>query len=239
MRIKLVFSYDGSKFNGFQRQKNVRSVQGEIEKALSIIYNDNIEIKGAGRTDAGVHAMAQCAHFDAIDDVKNLKLAINNILNPDIVIKSASKVSYNFHARHSAVKKEYIYKINLGSFQACLNDYYFQPRFKLDVKAMKKASKLFIGTYDFRNFVAGEKEDTVTTIYDIKFKEKFGKLEISFIGAGFYRYMVRNLMGALIEIGKYKIDEEVIKEMLYNPRVAKSLPTAPSEGLYLKKIWYK
>lgn len=239
MRIKLVFSYDGSKFNGFQRQKNDRSVQGEVEKALSKIYKDNIEIKASGRTDAGVHAIGQCAHFDAIEDIPNLKEQLNNLLNPDIVIKKASKVSYNFHARYSVIKKEYIYKINLGAFQAFLNDYCYQPRFKLDVKAMKRASKIFIGTYDFRNFVSGEKDDTTTTIYDIKFKESFGKLEISFIGAGFYRYMVRNLVGALIEIGKYKIDEETIKEMLYNPRDAKSLPTAPSEGLYLKKIWYK
>lgn len=239
MRIKLVFSYDGSRFNGFQRQKNCRSVQGEIEHALSDIYNDKVEIKGAGRTDAGVHAMGQCAHFDAIEDINNLKDILNKKLNPDIVIKSVSKVSYNFHARHSVVKKEYVYKINFGSFQACLNDYYYQPRFKLDINAMKRASRLFIGTFDFRNFVSGEKEDTTTTIYDIKFKQRFNKLEISFIGAGFYRYMVRNLVGALIEIGKYKIDEEVIKEMLYNPRIAKSLPTAPSVGLYLKKIWYK
>lgn len=239
MRIKIVFSYDGSKFNGFQRQKKDRSVQGEIEKALSKIYDDDIEIKGAGRTDAGVHAIGQVAHFDAIEDIPKLKEEMNKLLNPDIVIKDVSKESFNFHARFSAIKKEYVYKINLGPFQAFLNDYYYQPRFKLDVKAMKSAAKLFVGTYDFRNFVAGEKDDTTTTIYSIKFKERFGKLEISFIGAGFYRYMVRNLVGALIEIGKYKIDEDTIKEMLYNPRVAKSLPTAPSEGLYLKKIWYK
>ena len=160
------------------------------------------------------------------------------MLNPDIVIKNASKTSYNFHARYGAKKKEYVYKINIGPFQASLNDYYFQPHFKLDVKAMKKASKLFIGTYDFRNFVAGEKDDTITTIYDIKFKERLGKLEISFIGSGFYRYMVRNLVGALIEIGKYKINEDTIKQMLFNPKEAKSLPTAPSEGLYLKKILF-
>ncbi len=239
MRIKLIFSYDGSKFNGFQRQKNSRTVQGDIEKALSTIYNDKIEIKGAGRTDAGVHAIGQCAHFDAIDDIPKLKDRLNGLLNPDIVIKKVSKESFNFHARFSAIKKEYVYKINVGAYQAFLNGYYYQPRFKLDINAMKKASKLFIGTYDFKNFVAGEKDDTTTTIYSIKFKERFGKLEISFIGAGFYRYMVRNLMGALIEIGKYKINEDTIKEMLYNPRIAKSLPTAPSEGLYLKKIWYK
>lgn len=238
MRIKLVFSYDGSKFKGFQRQSDKKTVQGELEKALSKIYQDKIEIKGAGRTDAGVHAIGQCAHFDAIEDIPNLKEKLNSLLNPDIVIKNVKKVSFNFHARYSVIKKEYVYKINLGKFRAYLNDYCYQPRYKLDIKAMEKASKIFIGNFDFKNFVSGEKDDTTTTIYSIKFKRKFDILEISFIGAGFYRYMVRNLVGALLEVGKYKISEDTIKAMLYNPREARSLPTAPSEGLYLKKIWY-
>lgn len=238
MRVKLVFSYDGSKFNGFQRQNNVRSVQKEVENALSNVLEEEIQIKGAGRTDSGVHAFGQCAHFDTEKSIKDLKPNLNHILMPDIVIKNVKIVPDVFHARLHARKKEYVYKINLGPFQAALNEYYYQPRHKLDLKLMEEASKEFIGVHDFRNFVSGEKENPVTTIYSITFKKRFNKLEIHFIGAGFYRYMVRNLVGALVEVGKYKTSKETIKKMLDNPLKPQTLPTAPPEGLYLKKIWY-
>lgn len=238
MRIKLTFSYDGSKFNGFQRLNNLRSVQKEIEDALKNIYNIEIEIKGAGRTDAKVHANGQVAHYDAPKKIDDLKNKLNRLLNPDIIIKKVSKVENTFHARKSARKKEYVYKINLGPYQSSLNDYYYQPRYKLDIGLMKEASNIFLGTHDFHNFVAGEREDYVTTIYSITFTKTFGKLEIRFVGIGFYRYMVRNLVGALLEVGKYKIKSDVIKEMLDNPQSPKSLPTAPPEALYLNKIWY-
>lgn len=239
MRVKIVFSYDGSKFSGFQRQKTARSVQGEVEKALAKIYNQEILIRGSGRTDAKVHANGQCAHFDIDGTHKGLKQKLNEALMPDIVIKSVQKVPNSFHARMSVLKKEYIYKINLGPFQASLNDYYFQPRYQLDVSLMKDASKVFLGSHDFRNFVSGEKDDTRTHIYSITFVRKPGKLEIHFVGAGFYRYMVRNLVGALLEVGKYKASKEVLQDMIDFPNEVQSLPTAPGEGLYLNKIWYK
>ena len=135
-------------------------------------------------------------------------------------------------------ERKSIFKINLGAYQSSLNDYYYQPRFKIDINSMRDAAKLFLGTHDFHNFVAGERENYVTTIYSISMTKTFGKLEIRFIGAGFYRYMVRNLVGALLEVGKYKISRNVIKEMLDNPNIPKSLPTAPPEGLYLNKVWY-
>lgn len=238
MKIKLTFSYDGSKFNGFQRQNNERSVQKEIETALSNIYNEKIEIKGAGRTDAKVHANNQVAHYEAKEKIKGLKVKLNALLNPDIYVKKIKYVSDDFHARKSVKKKEYIYKINLGAFQTSLNDYYYQPRFKLDISLMKDASKVLIGTHNFENFVSGKRDDYVTTIFEINFVKVFDKLEIRFIGAGFYRYMVRNLVGALLEVGKCKIKSDVIKDMLDNPNVKKTLPTAPAEGLYLNKIWY-
>ena len=238
MRIKLTFSYDGSKFNGFQRLNDLRSVQKEVEDALKNIYGQEVEIKGAGRTDAKVHANGQVAHYDIDKKIDGLKNKLNHLLNPDIIIKSTHKVSDDFHARRSVKKKEYIYKINLGPYQSSLNDYYYQPRYKLDINLMKDAAKLLIGTHDFHNFVAGERENYISTIYSITFTKTFGKLEIRFQGVGFYRYMVRNLVGALLEVGKYKIKRDFIKEMLDNPNQPKSLPTAPAEGLYLNKVWY-
>ena len=238
MRVKIVFSYDGSKFSGFQRQNNLKTVQKEIEKALKSITNESIEIKGAGRTDAKVHANGQVAHFDLKNPIDNIKNILNSILNPDICIKKLNIVSEDFHARHSAKKKEYIYKINVGPYQSSLNDYYYQTNYKLDVSLMKEAAKHMIGTHDFRSFVSGEREDYVTTIYSISFTKAFGKLEIRFVGTGFYRYMIRNLMGALIEVGKCKIKSSTIQEMLLSKENSIQLPTAPPEGLYLNKVWY-
>ncbi|MBE6155374.1 MAG: tRNA pseudouridine(38-40) synthase TruA [Firmicutes bacterium] len=238
MRIKITFSYDGSKFNGFQRLENLRSVQKEIEGALSNIFNQEVEIKGAGRTDAGVHANNQVAHFDVDKNVSNLKQKMNNILNPDIYIKKLNVVSEKFHARKSARKKEYIYRINLGPYQSSLNDYYYQPRYKIDLSLMRDAAKLFIGTHDFKNFVAGKRDDYTSTIYSITIIKTFNKLELRFIGVGFYRYMVRNLVGSLLEVGKCRIKSSEIKSMLDNPKKEIKLPTAPPQGLYLNKIWY-
>lgn len=238
MRVKLTVSYDGTKFNGFQRLNDLRSVQKVLEEALTQILGEPIEVKGAGRTDAKVHANGQVAHFDTTKDIAKLKEKLNFVLPSDVQIKSVRKVKDTFHARKTATKKEYIYKINLGAYQSSLNDYYFQPRYKLDISLMREAASFMLGTHDFRNFVAGEREDYVTTIYSIDFNKVFGKLEIRFIGTGFYRYMIRNLVGALLEVGKCKERTTVIRDMIERPNVSKTLPTAPAEGLYLNKIWY-
>jgi len=238
MRVKIVFSYDGSKFCGLQRQKNERSVQKEIENALFNIYHEEILIKAAGRTDAGVHANGQVAHFDVTEIKKNLLNSLNDLLLPDICIISLSKVDDNFHARHDVKKKEYIYKINIGPFKAALNDYMLQPRYKIDIKVLKETSKIFIGEHDFRNFVSGERKDYIATIESIKFRKVFDTLEIHFIGRGFYRYMIRNLVGALLEVAKCNAFPDTLQKMLDHPEIKKSLQTAPPQGLYLNKIWY-
>lgn len=239
MRIKLTFSYDGSKFNGFQRLNELRSVQKELEEALSNIYGENIEVKGAGRTDAKVHAYGQVAHYDTQKKMDNLKNKINALVMPDIIIKSVKEVSNSFHARNSAVKKEYVYKINLGLYKSALNDYYFQPRYKLDIGLMRQTAKFFLGTHDFRNFVSGDRDNYVTTIFSIDLIKVFNRLEIRVVGTGFYRYMIRNIVGALLEVGKYKISNDVVRKMIENFDTPYSLPTAPPEGLYLNRIWYK
>ena len=238
MRVKIVFSYDGSKFCGLQRQKKERTVQKEIENALLAIYHEEILIKAAGRTDAGVHANRQVAHFDVKSLNSNLKRELNNLLLPDIYIKELTKVSDNFHARHDVKKKEYIYKINIGPYKAALNSYMLQPRYKIDIKLLKETAKIFVGTHNFRNYVSGTRDNYEATIDCIKFRKMFNTLEIHFIGRGFYRYMVRNLVGALLEVAKCNVYPEILKKMLENPDVKKTLPTAPPEGLYLNKIWY-
>lgn len=234
MKYMLVVSYDGSKFHGFQRQKDVRNVQGYLEKNLSEILNEVIVVKGAGRTDRGVHAKYQVVHFETSKDIKNLKNILNYKLK-DLKIKKIKQVSADFHARHSVRTKTYLYKLDLSGKRDI--NYYGKERSKLDINKMRKASKLFIGTRNFKLFVAGERLDYTSTILDIKIC-KFNKvIYFKFTGIGFYRYMVRNLVGALVEVGKNKVDEATIKDML-ELKLEKRLPTSSPNGLYLYNIKY-
>ena len=235
MRVMLVISYDGSKFYGFQRQNNQLSVQGYLEELLTHELNENIVIKGSGRTDRGVHAKYQVVHFETNKDVNNLKDKINKIAQ-NLHVKKLKVVSDDFHSRYDVKSKTYIYKIDLTKNRN--SNYYLPISYKLNIKQMKKAAKLFIGTHDFRNFVAGKREDYVSTVFNVRVFKINNILYLKFIGKGFYRYMVRNLVGALIEIGKGKIDLNVIKDMLDNPDKEKRLTTVSPNGLYLTKIRY-
>lgn len=231
----MVISYDGSKFHGFQRQRNVRNVQGYLEDELSKLLNEEIVVKGAGRTDRGVHALYQVVHFETSKDVSNLKKALNNILE-DLKIKKLKRVNKDFHARHSVKNKTYLYKVDLSNNKD--DNYYLKVRNKLDIKEMKKVSSLFLGTHDFKNFVAGERLDYIGTILDIKIYKFNNILYFKFKGIGFYRYMVRNLVGALLEVGKGKASKETIENMLEHSEIDKRLPTSSPNGLYLLKINY-
>ena len=235
MKYMMVISYDGSKFHGFQRQKNVRNVQGYLESKLSNILNEDIFVKGAGRTDRGVHAKYQVIHFETNKKIYNLKNKLNNVLL-DMKVKKIKKVNTNFHARHSVKNKTYLYKVDLSN--KLDNNYYLKVHYDLDINKIKEASKLFIGTHNFKNFVAGERLDYNSTILNIKIY-KIGKvLYFKFKGIGFYRYMIRNLIGSLLEVGKGKVNIKVIHDMLDKYEIEKRLPTSSPNGLYLIKINY-
>ena len=234
MRLFIIFSYDGSKFNGFQRQKNVLSLQGSIEGALKEIYGTDIEIKGSGRTDAGVHAIGQTATFDVPYYINNLKRILNLSLT-NITIKKVKIVDADFHARFSIKKKIYLYKIKLNTYGD--NPYYLCLK-DLDINKMKEVSKLFIGKHNFRNFVSGARNNYETIILDIKFYRWFNNLIIKFEGVGFYRYMVRNLVGAMIDVGKNRKSLEDVKTLLEHPEIDKQMSTAKANGLYLYKVVY-
>ncbi len=234
MKYLMIISYDGSKFHGFQRQKNVRNVQGYLEEVLSKILNEEIVIKGSGRTDAGVHASNQAVHFETSKDISSLKRKLNQELK-DIKVKKIILVPNDFHARHSVKEKTYLYKLDLSGKRN--TDYYGVCPNNLDIKKMKEASLIFLGYHDFYNFVAGERIDYHSTINKIKIFKLNNVIYFKFTGIGFYRYMVRNLVGALMEVGKNKIDKTVIEDML-NRKIEKRLPTASPNGLYLLKIKY-
>jgi len=240
MKYLISIKYDGSKFYGFQRLKDNNTVQKKIEEALTIINKEPVEIKGAGRTDKGVHANDQKASFvlNINIDENHLQMALNSLVKPYIYITKVETVNDDFHARFNTLKKEYIYKINMGEFNPKDYDYILQVNRKLNIKEMKKCAKLFIGAHNFKNFVSGTRDNYDCIIYDIDFKVRNNILVIKFTGKSFYRYMVRNLIGTMLDIESKKITLEDIKNALDNPEVGKQFSTALPQGLYLNKIYY-
>ena len=242
MRYLIKFSYDGTLYSGYQKQNNKPSIQEEIEDGLSKIYNEKIKIHSSGRTDAKVHALCQVAHYDASKDMDLSKLvySLNSLTNDDIYIKSIKKVSDNFHARYDVKEKEYIYKINVGEYDPLFRNYIYQYNRNLDIESMKKAIKLFLGKHDFKSFSTDTLDkDTIREIYKVGITKNKNIITISFTGNGFLRYMVRNMVGLLIEIGAAKRSIDSVKEILKAKDRTKSGIKAPGMGLYLKHVKYK
>ena len=243
MRYLISFSYDGSKFHGYQKQNDVNSIQEELESKLTMI-NDGKEVlvSASGRTDAGVHAYGQCAHFDLDIYITcdKLKKALNSLLDGSIYIKSVKEVSNDFHARFNVKQKEYIYKINLGEYNPIEKNYIYQYNNSLNIKDMKEAIKLFEGTHNFKSFTKAnvETEDFVRTIFSTDINILNNILTISFLGSGFMRYMVRNMVGFLIEIGEGKRNISDVTTVLLLEDRTKAGKTAAPEGLYLNKVIY-
>lgn len=243
MRYKIIFSYDGTKFNGYQKQKGLRTIQGEMEKALKSINNNKfVKFSSSGRTDAFVHANNQVGHADIFVNITEYKLkrALNSLLPDDIYVKETKKVNEDFHSRYNVKSKEYVYKINLGLYNVIYRNYMYQYNKKLNIKNMKKASKYLLGTHDFSSFSSNEdkKENQVRTIYKIVFYKKNDILYIRFIGNGFLKYMVRIMVDTLIKVGEGKLDYKEVKNILNEKNRKKAPYTAPAEGLYLDKVNY-
>ena len=240
MKYLIKISYDGSNFYGFQRLNNKRTVQKELEDALTIINKSKVEIKGAGRTDKNVHAYGQRASFKLDVNVPCDRLinAINSLVGNDIRVTDCILVNEDFHPRFNVVEKEYVYKINNGNYDPLLYNYMLHVNKSLDINKLNEVSKIFIGKHDFSNFVAGERENSVSTINDIMITKEDDIIYIKFYGKSFYRYMVRNLTGAMLDyaLGKRTIDD--IKDALDNPSIIKNFTCASPNGLYLMNIKY-
>ena len=246
MRYFITFSYDGSKYKGYQKQPKGRTIQGELEKALKKINSNNVvSVSASGRTDAGVHALNQRAHFELNNEIdeNRLKASLNSLLPNDIYVKNVEKVSDDFHARFNVRAKEYIYIINMGEYNPIEVDYVYQYNNKLNVAEIERALKYLEGTHNFKSFTKAddEKEDYNRTIIKtnvIRNTKDINKITISILGTGFMRYMVRNIVGLLIEIGEGKRKSEDIFEILEAEDRTKAGKTAPASGLYLYKIHY-
>lgn len=240
MRYLMKVSYDGSGFYGFQRLNDYRTVQKVLEEALGVINKGDVLVKGASRTDKGVHAYGQMIHFDIDYDIPadRLMYAVNRILDNDIRVLDCKKVDNDFHARFNVKRKKYVYKINLGDFDCLKSRYFLQVYEKLDIDKMRECAKVFLGCHDFRNFVAGERDNYLMCVEDIKFNVSNDILEIEFLGKSFYRYMVRNMVGAMLEVGMHKKEICDVSKMLDDYMIKKQMMTAPACGLYLMDIEY-
>ena len=197
-------------------------------------------VKGASRTDKGVHAYGQVVHFDLDYNVPCDRLigAINAILPRDIRVMEIENASNDFHARRSAVGKKYVYKINLGNYDVFLDRYYLQYPYKLDIKKMEECSKIFLGIHNFKNFTAGERDNYEAIVREINFIKNGDILEIEFVGKSFYRYMVRNMVGAMIDVARGKHSIKEVEELLNNWNKRGQMQTASPNGLYLVAVYY-
>lgn len=240
MNYFIRISYDGSKFYGFQRLNQYPTVQKCLEDALSRIDGEVVEIKGAGRTDRGVHAKGQGVHFSLHHSIPldGLKSILNKYVAPYIHVAEIHEVSSTFHARFSVLKKVYRYRIYLGDYNPCFYDYVMFAQKDLNISVMEQASKLFLGIHNFQNFVGGERENYEAIIYDIQFLKQDNFLDIVFVGKSFYRYMVRNMVGALLDVGIGKRSILDIEQALSQFYKYNRFSTAISNGLYLDDVVY-
>ena len=241
--FKVTVSYNGVNFSGYQKQSNLRSVQGEIEKVLTQIHHYEVKSFGAGRTDKGVHALGQVFNFETQLNMgaKEYEKAFNSLLPKDIYVRSVEEVNESFHSRYSSKSKEYHYVVNLGEYNVLEKDYVLQLNRDINVENMIGASKLFLGEHDFRNFCASEEEkvkDYIRIINSIDIRKEKDKLVFVLKGNGFLRYMVRMIVGILIEIGKGRKDESFISSRLDSNELNRCNYKADACGLYLVKVNY-
>ncbi len=245
-RIKLLIEYDGTDYVGWQKQNNGKSIQEEIEICLSELFRQEVPIFVAGRTDAGVHAFGQVAHFDINKqfDIKRLNLALNNFLKKrknKITVLKCSKVNDSFHARFSAKKKIYLYKILNRSTNSHLLEkrVWFIPSI-LNVAAMRESSLTLVGNHDFSAFRSTkcQAQKTKRSIDSIKISKVKDLVEIRISGKSFLHNQVRIIVGTLVRVGSGLWNTRKIKEIIKSKDRINSGPTAPAEGLYLEKIFY-
>lgn len=242
MRYLITFSYDGSKYGGYQKQLDINTIQTELETALTKLNNKETSITASGRTDRGVHAINQKAHFDLDINITpaKLKMALNSLIPNDIYVKDVKEVDSDFHARFNVKSKEYIYKINLGEYNPIEKDYIYQYGKSLNIKAMEEAIKYFIGMHNFKSLVAADdvRDNYDREIISANINVVDDIMTISFVGTGFLRYMVRNMVGLLIEIGEGKRNPSDVLTILEKEDRKASGKTAPACGLYLKNVNY-
>ena len=242
--IKIVLQYDGSRYDGWQKQGNTgQTIQGKLEDVLEKLAGVPVEVRGAGRTDAGVHALGQTADFYIPDPISppEVKSYLNRYLPEDIRILKAGQAGERFHSRLNAVSKTYRYVIETGEKKDVFQRKYVYGLGKRpDVEAMKQGASFLTGERDFKSFCANKKmkKSTVRTVYSIDIREEGSRIILTFRGNGFLYHMVRIMTGTLIEVGLGKRPPEDIKRILAAANREEAGFTASAEGLFLVKVDY-
>lgn len=240
-KYMITISYDGSKYCGLQKLKNEKTVQGELEKVLSICDERPVKVVSSGRTDKGVHALDQKCTFELQKDIGPYKL--KGYLN-----RSTSKYLYtkevvivedkNFHARFSVKSKTYKYLINTGPYDAIGSDYLYNYSKELNLEKMREAAKLFLGPHNYRAFVTGKQKTCDSIIDDITITKDKELIEITIKGKAFYTYMVRNIVAVLILVGSQKLKLDEVETMLTSGKKVIEYAPVPAGGLYLLQVEY-
>jgi tRNA pseudouridine38-40 synthase len=242
-RFKLVLEYAGTRYSGWQIQKNARTVQGEIRRAVSeVTEKSDFELYGSGRTDAGVHALGQVAHLDVETRMApdSMRRAINDVLPADVHVLSLVRAHPRFHARHHAAARSYLYQISRRR-TAFGKPYVWWVKDELSLSKMRAAARLFGGMNDFRSFTDQKAEDGSTKVLleEVAVVEDGALILIRIVGSHFLWKMVRRIVGVLAEAGRGAISEREIKAFLASTSRAPAALTAPPSGLFLERVFYE
>jgi tRNA pseudouridine38-40 synthase len=242
-RFKLVLEYAGTRYSGWQIQKNARTVQGEIAAAVRVVSGrTDFELYGSGRTDAGVHAIGQVAHLDLETRLPPvaLKHALNDHLPADIHVLSVDKVTRRFHARHDAVARSYLYQISRRR-TALAKPFVWWIKDPLDLGRMRDAAAVFVGMNDFRSFSDRDAEEGSTRVRvdEVQITEDGALVLVRIRGSHFLWKMVRRVVGVLAEVGRGAMRAEEVSRLLHEASDVPARLTAPPSGLFLERVFYE
>lgn len=246
--FKVLLEYDGTRYSGWQDQKNARTVMGEVKKAAREVFGTDADMQGAGRTDAGVHALGQVMHIKLASPVKHspevIRRRLNDLLPADIAIIEVERAQRNFHARHDARSRVYVYQISRRK-QAFTKRYVWWIKEDLDLKRMERAASMLAGRRDFICFRAADAsrpdESTIVEIENASIETEDDVIQFRIEGSHFLWRMVRRIVGALVKVGKGEISEDDFKKLLdgnRDPKLDVAAWTAPASGLFLEEIRY-
>ena len=247
--FKVLIEYDGSRYSGWQEQKNARTVMGEVRRVAREIFQCDVDVQGAGRTDAGVHALGQVMHMKVVTPIRHTPEAVcrrmNELLPADIVILSVEKAERNFHARHEADTRVYVYQISSRK-QAFMKKYVWWIKEPLDVAAMSRAAALLVGRHDFKAFRAEDPskphEPTIVVVSAAAIEVEEDVITFRIEASHFLWRMVRRIVGVLVKIGTHEIKEADLQRLLSgesDPALDVAAWTAPAAGLFLEQVKYK
>lgn len=241
--VALLVSYFGRGFKGYAKQPQMRTVQGELERAWHALTGETVSMLASGRTDSGVHAYGQVVHFETTHPfaADRIGRALNSQVDDDLTIRQSVAAVDGFHASESAISKHYIYRLALGDTPPVLDNFTCEwvPQ-HLDIMAMRRACRYFLGTHDYVSFAAAGRTTatTIRTVTNVHIQVQRGRLLIHVRGTGFLYKMVRNMVGSLLEVGKSRRRPEWIKELLLARDRSQAAATAAAKGLTLYRVHY-